>query len=76
MQHNEEFYQNRLYNNISSFFDIGFSPEWINSVELAIFRINGLYKSMNKDEKIAALKIFDNFLNLEIDFLNKISQNL
>lgn len=76
MQHNEGFYQNRLYNNISSFFDIGFSPEWINSVELAIFRINGLYKSMNKDEKIAALKIFDNFLNLEIDFLNKISQNL
>ena len=76
MQHNEEFYQNRLHDNVASFFDIVFSPEWIGGVELAIFRINGLYKNMSKSEKIDALRIFDNFLNLEIDFLDKILKNL
>lgn len=76
MQHNEEFYQNRLHDNVASFFDIVFSSEWICSVELAIFRMNGLYKNMNKDEKLDALRIFDNFLNLEINFLDKILKNL
>ena len=46
------------------------------AVELAIFRMNGLYKNMNKDEKLDALRIFDNFLNLEINFLDKILKNL
>ncbi len=76
MQHNENFYQNKLHDNIGSFFDIVFSSEWICSVELAIFRMNGLYKNMNKDEKLDALRIFDNFLNLEINFLDKILKNL
>ena len=76
VQNNEDLYRSRLKNNVSSFFDIGFSDEWIGSVELAIFRINGLYKSMNSNEKSRALKIFENFLNLEIDFLDQVKRNL